>query len=208
MKKLFFVAALMAVVMGVNAQEAKKDAIYGVKSGIITMEMDMMGQAIVQQIYFDDFGAKQATVSEFGGNKMRTIVLDGQNVMINEAEKTATRMPAMGFGGGRATINYNNLTEQVMKDNKIKELGQETIAGKACKKYSVTMDMMGQSMEQNVWVYKGVVLKTASESEFGAMGQTATKFEENVTVPASMFTVPEGITVQDMDMNMMMGGGF
>ena len=208
MKKLFFVAALMAVVMGVNAQEAKKDAIYGVKSGIITMEMDMMGQAIVQQIYFDDFGAKQATVSEFGGNKMRTIVLDGQNVMINEAEKTATRMPAMGFGGGRSTINYNNLTEQVMKDNKIKELGEETIAGKACKKYSVTMDMMGQSMEQTVWVYKGIVMKTASESEFGAMGQTATKLEENVTVPASMFTVPEGITVQDMDMNMMMGGGF
>ena len=208
MKKLFFVAALMAVVMGASAQEAKKDAIYGVKSGIITMEMDTMGQAIVQQIYFDDFGAKQATVSEFGGNKMRTIVLDGQNVMINEAEKTATRMPAMGFGGGRARINYNYLTEQVMKDNKIKELGEETIAGKACKKYSVTMDMMGQSMEQTVWVYKGIVMKTASESEFGAMGQTATKLEENVTVPASMFTVPEGITVQDMDMNMMMGGGF
>ena len=91
MKKLFFVAALMAVVMGASAQEAKKDAIYGVKSGIITMEMDMMGQAIVQQIYFDDFGAKQATVSEFGGNKMRTIVLDGQNVMINEAEKTSKK---------------------------------------------------------------------------------------------------------------------
>lgn len=208
MKRFVFLGALLAMVTMTYAQEQKESAIYGVKSGIVTMESEMMGQKIVQLIYFDDFGAKQATVSEFGGNKMRMLVIDGQNVIINEAEKSATRMPAMGPQGGRNRINYNNLTEQVIKDNKIKELGEEIIAEKACKKYSVTVSMMGQDFEQKVWIYKGVVMKTASESEFGSMEQAATKFEENVTIPASMFTVPEGITVQDMDMNMMMGGGF
>jgi hypothetical protein len=39
------------------------------------------------------------------------------------------------------------------------------------------------------------------------MGQKATKIEENITVDPSMFTIPEGVKVQEMDMSMF-GGGF
>ena len=66
--------------------------------------------------------------------------------------------------------------------------------------------MMGQPQKQTVWVYKGITLKSTSKSDFGDMNQTATKLEENVEVPASMFTVPAGVTIQEMDMGMMMGG--
>ena len=166
------------------------------------MEMDMMGQVIEQKIYFDDYGAKQATVSNFGGRDSRTIVVDGKNVMINDEEKTAMQMPMMG---AQERVNFCNLTDKEIKKYKVQELGKETVAGKECTKYSVTLFMMGQPQKQTVWVYKGITLKSTSNSDF-AMNQTATKLEENVEVPASMFTVPAGVTIQEMDMGMMMGG--
>lgn len=211
MKKLFFAAALVCAVSVAKAQ-APADAIYGVKSGIITMSMDMMGQEIVTETYFDDYGKKTAQVSDFGGQKSRTITVDGAQVRIDDAAKTATKMPSfggMGGGMGRPQINWNKLTDQVKKENNIKELGKETIAGKECTKYSMTMDMMGNQMTQNIWIYKGVTLKTAMDSDMGSFGQTATKFQENVEIKPEMFTVPAGVKVEEMDMSQFGGfGGF
>ena len=203
MKRLAIIAVLAAFCVGAQAQEK----LYEVKSGKVTMEMDMMGQTMVQEIYFDDYGAKQATVMNMQGQKMRQIAQDGSNIMIDDAAKTATKMPAMGMmGGGEQRINFSNLDEKTIKKYKVKELGTETIAGKECKKYSVTVFMMGQPQKQTVWVYKGITLKSSSSSDFGEMVQTATKLQENVEIPASTFTVPEGVKIQDMDMSMFGGG--
>ena len=222
MTKMFLAAALLAVVSLANAQ-APANAPYGVKSGVITMSMDMMGNEMITETYFDDYGLKTAQVSEGGGfgmmgggqsGKTRTITdKDGAQIRINDAEKTATKFPAGGFGGGfgggRNQINWNNLTDQVKKENNIKELGKETVAGKECTKYSMTMDMMGQSMEQTVWIYKGIMLKNLMSTEMGEFGQTCKKFEEKA-VDASMFTVPAGVKVEEFDMSQFggFGGGF
>lgn len=198
MKRIVILAVLAAAFcVGANAQEK----FYSVKSGVVTMEMNMMGQDIVQEVYFDDYGAKQATVSEFGGNKMRQVVVDGDNLMVNDATKTAIKMPMMSQ---REVVNYSNLDEATVKKFKVKELGKETIAGKECTKYSVTVFMMGQPQKQTVWVYKGITLKSSSSSDFGEMVQTATKIQEDVEIPASMFTLPEGVEIQEMQM----GGGW
>ena len=54
----------------------------------------------VTMVYFDDYGAKQATVSKMGGRTTRTITdADGATITINEEQKTATKMPAMNFRG-------------------------------------------------------------------------------------------------------------
>jgi hypothetical protein len=66
--------------------------------------------------------------------------------------------------------------------------------------------MMGQAMTTTAWIYKGITLKSSASTDFGDMGQTATKVEENIQVDPSMFTIPAGVKVQDMDMSMM--GGF
>lgn len=198
MKRLVILAVLAAAFcVGAQAQEK----LYTVKSGIVTMEMDMMGQKIVQEVYFDDYGAKQATLSDFGGRKSRNIVVDGETVMVNDDEKTAMKMPMMGQ---RETVNFSNLDEKAIKKYKVKELGTETVAGKECKKYEVTLFMMGQPQKQTVWVYKGITLKSSSKSDFGDMNQTATKIQENVEIPASMFTLPAGVKVEEMQM----GGGW
>lgn len=202
MKKLLIIAALLSFCIGAGAQEK----IYEVKSGKVTMEMEMMGQAMVQDIYFDDYGAKQVTVSNFQGQKMRVLVIDGSNVMVNDADKTAVRMPAMGMGSENR-INWLNLDEKTIKKNKIKEAGEEVVAGKTCKKYEYKVMMMGQPISATAWVYKGITLKTSTKTDFGDMGQTATKIEEDIKVDPAMFTIPEGVKIQDMDMSMM-GGGF
>ncbi|MBR5834739.1 MAG: DUF4412 domain-containing protein [Bacteroidales bacterium] len=200
MKRLFILAVLAAAFcVGAQAQEK----LYTVKSGIVTMEMDMMGQKVTQQMYFDDYGVKQATVGDFGGRKSRNIVVDGSTVMVNDDEKTAMKMPMMGQ---QERVNFSNLDEKAIKKYKVKELGTETVAGKECKKYEVTLFMMGQPQKQTVWVYKGITLKSESKSDFGSMNQTAVKVEENVEIPASMFVVPEGVKIEEMNMGMMGGG--
>lgn len=203
MKRLAIIAVLAAFCVGAQAQEK----LYEVKSGKVTMEMDMMGQTIVQEVYFDDYGAKKATVMNMQGQKMRQITQDGSNIMIDDAAKTATKMPAMGMMGGEQSINFSNLDEKTIKKNKIQEAGEETVAGKTCKVYKYKVMMMGQAVSATACVYKGIVLKSSTSTDFGDMVQKATNIEENITIDPSMFTIPEGVKVQEMDMSMF-GGGF
>ena len=219
MKKMFLAAALMAVVSLANAQ-APANAPYGVKSGVYTMSMAFGDNEMITEYYFDNYGLKTAQVQEGGGmmgmgqeGKTRTITdKDGATIRINDEAKTATKFPAGGpmggFGGGRAQINWNNLTDQVKKDNNIKELGKETIAGKECTKYSMTTEGFQGPQEQTVWIYKGIQLKNEMSSDFGTFGATCKKFEEK-DVPASMFEVPAGVKVEELDMSQFGGfGGF
>ncbi len=218
MKKMFLAAALMAVVSLANAQ-APADAPYAVKSGVYTMSMAFGDNEMVTEYYFDNYGLKTAQVSEggfgmMGGQqgKTRTITdKDGAQIQINDEAKTATKMPSfggMGFGGGRAQINWNKLTDEVKKANNIKELGKETIAGKECTKYSMTTEGFQGPQEQTVWIYKGIQLKNEMSSDFGTFGATCKKFEEK-DVPASMFEVPAGVKVEELDMSQFGGfGGF
>ncbi|MBO7049558.1 MAG: hypothetical protein J6W42_02970 [Bacteroidaceae bacterium] len=220
MKKMFLAAALLAVVSLANAQ-APADAPYGVKSGVYTMSMAFGDNEMITEYYFDNYGLKTAQVSEGGGmmgmgqeGKTRTITdKDGATIRINDEAKTATKFPAGGFGGGfggqRPQINWNKLTDQVKKDNNIKELGKETIAGKECTKYSMTTEGFQGPQEQTVWIYKGIQLKSeTSMGDFGTFGATCKKFEEK-DVPASMFEVPAGVKVEEFDFSQMGGfGGF
>lgn len=212
MKRILMIAALCLIGMGAMAQGKKgKGAespvpMYEVKSGIVTMEMEMMGRKIVQEIYFDEYGAKQAMMMEMRGKKMRAVEADGEYIVIDDEALTAFRMPAMGMGGNEK-INFLDKSEKNIKKNKIKELGTEIIAGKECTKYSVAVFMMGQVVKQFVWVYKGITLKTAISTDFGEMGMAATSLVEDVEIPAETFEVPEGIEVQTMSHGGHMGGG-
>lgn len=206
------IAAMCLIGMGAMAQGKKgKGAeapvpMYEVKSGIVTMEMEMMGRKIVQEIYFDDYGAKQAMKMEMRGKKVRAVEADGEYILIDDEALTAFRMPAMGMGSNEK-INFLDKSEKNIKKNKIKELGTEVIAGKECTKYSVAIFMMGQVVKQHVWVYKGITLKTAISTDYGEMGMAATSLVEDVEIPAETFEVPEGIEIQTMNHGGHMGGG-
>ena len=209
MKRIIIIAALCLMGIGAMAQGKKEKApqvpMYEVKSGIVTMEMDMMGRKIVQEIYFDDYGTKQAMKMDFQGQKVRAVEVDGEYIMIDEASMTGTKMPAMGMGSNEK-INFLDKSEKNIKKNKIKELGTEVIAEKECTKYSVAVFMMGQVIKQYVWVYKGITLKTSVSTDFGEMGMAATSFVEDAEIPAEMFEVPEGLEIKTMSRGPMGGG--
>ena len=57
MKKIFTFCAVLLVAATTFAQAPR----YGIKSGTYKTEMDMMGQTITNTVYFDDYGAKEAT---------------------------------------------------------------------------------------------------------------------------------------------------
>lgn len=229
MKRILLIVTLMTVSLGISAQEA----LYTVKSGKITMEAGMGGMgrggmraggerpggrergmrgegeapAMTTVIYFDDYGAKQVTVTEFDGRSTRTLVVDGKNIMVNDTDRTAMEMPSMGLQSGRSAINFSNLTEKVIRKNRIKEAGEEEVAGKLCKKYTYNVMMMGRAIKQTVWIYKGITLKSSMNTDFGEIGQNALSIEEDIEVDPALFLIPEGVEIQKIQMPQMGGMG-
>ena len=189
-----------------------------------------------EQIYFDDYGKKTARISVYGENITRTIAIGDTTYTINEKENTATAMPIFGggrnsrgggmggFGGGfgmggaqigqLGTIDWLNLDKKTIRRNKIKELGEEVVAGVTCKKYSMSpSNQMGFTQNITICVYEGIPLSTVTESDWNTTSQTAQNFIAEDVDPA-FFTLPKGCKVSEMSMGggfggdfMMMGGG-
>ena len=65
---------------------------------------------------------------------------------------------------------------------------------------------MNGPVTQTVWIYKGITLKSSMDMGFGEMGQTALSIEEDIEVDPALFTLPEGVKVEKMQMPQM--GGF
>ena len=119
MKKILTLCAVLLVAATTFAQAPR----YGIKSGTYKTEMDMMGQTITNTVYFDDFGAKEATSMSMMGMEMTQINKDGKMYLVNKGEKSVQEMPQQ-----QQSINYLNLTDEVIAKNKIKETGKETVA--------------------------------------------------------------------------------
>lgn len=177
--------------------------------------------SMVQKIYFDDYGRKTASETIFGDSVTRTISKGDSTYIINEKMNTATVMPIFGGRGGSfmsgmggasigtiGQIDWLNLTDKLIKKNKIKDLGEEEVAGVKCKKYSMkNTSYMGITTTTTIWIYKGVPLKTESVSDWGTTTQTTAAFEENASVSALKFILPEGCKVSERSMGGFGGGG-
>ena len=180
-----------------------------------------------EQIYFDDYGKKTARISVYGENITRTISVGDSTYTINEKENTATVMPIFGgarngrsggmggFGGGfgmgaqigqLGEIDWLNLDKKTIRRNKIKELGEEQVAGVTCKKYSMSpSNQMGFTQNITVCVYEGIPLSTVTESDWSTTSQTAMNFIAEDVDPA-FFELPKGCKVSEMSMGGFGGG--
>ncbi|MBQ6176198.1 MAG: DUF4412 domain-containing protein [Bacteroidales bacterium] len=183
MKKFFSLCAVLLVAVAAMAQNGTK--YYGIKSGTIKVEMDMMGQTIPSTIYFDDFGAKQATSINMMGMEMTQINKDGKMYLVNKGEKSVQEMPQQ-----QEQINYLNLTDEVKAKYKIKEVGKETVAGKECTTYTVEVSQMGQTVKTTVSVWNGIAMKTVADAGGFSMSQKVTEVKE-APVDAAIFEIPK-----------------
>ena len=180
MKRIFSFCAVLLVAVTAMAQNGR----YGIKSGSYKTSMDMMGNAIEQTVYFDDFGAKEATTMNMMGMEMTQITKDGTMYLVNKGEKSVQEMP------GRESVNFLNLTDEVIAKNKIKEAGKEIVAGKECTIYNLEGSQMGQTVKMTVSVWNGFPMKTVINSDFGAFTTTVTEINEG-PVDAAIFEVPK-----------------
>lgn len=190
---------------------------YGIESGIVYYEpMEIMGIKTTQILYFDEYGKKEAreTVTEGSIMGMKTkkrsisftddkymVQFDLENITNNkdELQKIATRtdMSKNPF----ANMDVSTLTEAMKTEMDYKEEGTEEVAGVTGTKFSVKMT---KDAPQRIYGvnYKNIPLKV----DMGQIKMVAQKFEQNVPVPESVFSVPEGYTVQDVDPFAGMGG--
>ena len=180
MKKILTLCAVLLMAATTFAQAPR----YGIKSGSYKTEMDMMGQTIVNTTYFDDYGAKEVTSMNMMGMEMSQIRKDGKNYLVNKGEKSVQEMP------GQESVNYLNLTDEVIAKNKIKEVGKETVAGKECTNYTLEMSQMGQTVKATVSVWNGIVMKTSIDMGGFAMTTKVTEVTEG-PVDAALFEVPK-----------------
>ena len=191
--KLFFTAITLFIAFSLSAQEAK----YELKSAAIKKTMEMWGQKFEGTQYFDDYGKNESVTFSMqmqGINAtMRTVTKGTTFTTLNLDNKTGFRatMPD-------SQINYLKLTQEVKDKYKIKELGEETIIGKPCKKYSAEMSQMGQNVSITVWIWKGIALKTLTTTNNMAMAEEATEIQENVAVDAANFAIPDDFNITDM----------
>ncbi len=192
---------------------------YELQSGIVTYEpMVIMGIKSVSTLYFDDYGRREARETVTDSNMMgmkvhekKVVITDGDFMISYEAEKivngkdetskVATKTDirkikemAMQMGG--------SIGEEMKKDFDYREEGSEVIAGVTGTKYSVALNR--EKKDQRVYgvLYKKIALKT----EMGTITVKAAKIEENVTVPSTIFEVPAGYTIKEVDLEKEMAG--
>ena len=193
--KIFIVTFSLFTVFSSFAQEAR----YGIKSAVISKVIfDALGQKIEGIQYIDDHGNKESvsvnmphleTVDAF--YIIRTINSGDTVIKINMDDKTG-QIDVLR----EKPVNYLNITQEVRAKYNIKELGQEEIAGRLCDRYSMEYMQKDLRILTNIWIWKGIVLK--SEYTDGAIYITelATDVKENINVSDEHFIIPDNITIQ------------
>jgi hypothetical protein len=150
-----------------------------------------------QVMSFDDYGNKEVTevMMEMMGTKIHTVTLnkDGFVYTIDMVKKTATKSPS--YQGSNQNIDFENLSEQMVKDMKLKKEGSEEFLGKTCEKMSIDYEKM--KMKGSYLVYKGVPLMVDTDMGTMKMKLIGEKFVENPVIPAEKFEVSADIKIQE-----------
>ncbi len=168
---------------------------YAIKSGIVEYKTQMMGMEVKQVHTFDDFGKMEAqdVAMEMMGTKIhnKTIIKEGYVYNLDLVKKTGTKSPINAMAN--TDIDFENLSEELIKDMDLKKLGTEVFLGKTCDKMSI--DYKKMQMKGTYLVYKGIPLSMDNEIGTMKIKMVADKFVENPSIPADMFDIPADIVL-------------
>jgi hypothetical protein len=175
---------------------------YGIKSGIITYKVTGINTG-TETIYFDQYGMREAKYSQTESNVfgMKTqnnglsLLIGIQQYEIDLTAKTGTHLvnPILE----KIVENGEDLGEvgeQMLIDMGGEKLGTEEFMGKTCDKWTVS------SMAADMLIYKQMTLKMHSSIMGLTLDIEVTDLKENVAIPEEKFTIPEGITLQDINL--------
>lgn len=158
--------------------------IYGIKSASLKIVTEMMEQKVEGDVWFDDYGAVQATVTKVAGTAINTIIREGKTYSVDYAAKQVRESPIQ-----QESINYLNITDEVIEKYNLKVIGKDTVAGKECIKYSMVISQMGQSVKAIVSVWNGYPMKMVNTIGSMVITVAVKEFIEG-PVDASHFEIP------------------
>lgn len=179
------------------------DRKYGIESGILTMDLDIVGANSTMKtiVYFDGYGKRESTETyssttlengqHFNAHVM-SYNMNGYQYQIDFDNKTAMRFKynPQAMSGG---FSFATMTEKMKKAFNVKKVGTETILGKVCDMY--TMDSPDAKGSFSVW--KNITFKLHSVSGGFTTNVIARKFVENVQLPKDKFEVPAGFKMKN-----------
>lgn len=178
-----------------SAKETKGK--YAIKSGVVVYNTQVMGMDVKQTLTFDDYGNKEVQEMEMEvmGTPIHTLTLakDGYIYTIDLVNRTATKVPGMSVNS--SSIDFENLSDEMVQKMNLKKIGTEEMLGKKCDKMSI--DYTDMQMTGTFLVYKGVALKMETEVSTMAINLVAESFEENPDIDASKFEIPSDITINE-----------
>ncbi|MCK9613388.1 MAG: hypothetical protein WC401_08955 [Bacteroidales bacterium] len=172
---------------------------YGLKSAILHMKSKTMGMEQDVIMYFDDYGKKQCNELsiELLGKIMKQITITDSGYMYTytTADKNGTKIKLDENSPDK--VNFNALTEEMVKKFNIKKTGTAVILDKKCDVY--TAEHTSAKMKGTYYVWKGFIMKAVSSVAGIEVKMEAVKLEENPVIPAEKFEIPEDINIQLID---------
>ncbi len=190
-KMIIAAAAMVFAAAATQAQEAR----YEFEKAVITTKTEMMGNPMITTYYISDYGKQEASefqmdMSAMGGNvmNMRTVVKPDGSVSFDINSKEGRKTDG--------SVNYLNLTPEVVKKHKIKEKGEEIVNGYPCKIYEVNTEQMGMSVSSTVWVWKGFPVKTVVDGGMFQIETVMDTFNENGEIPEGIFDIPADVKIR------------
>lgn len=190
MKRLLTLIALALLPVVGFAQDNGLGRLSEDETGHYTMTMDMGPMKIVSEGWFIDYGARSRTEMVVMGEKVVTIKINDKMYMIS---------PQFREVPSSQTVNFNNLTPDVIEQYDIKKLDKETVDGYECDVYTFQKTENGITADAKVWIWHGLPIRTEVGAGDFTVVQTISNLEVGVPVDPALFELPENGKVQGQE---------
>ena len=178
---------------------------YGVKSAIV--EYTITGsQSGTKTLYFDNWGMRQTeytnSVLEIGkfskSINILNIIKDDANYIIDLDRNTGTKTknPVNKLIAElQSQKSFGEFGEQILLKAGAIKIGQEEFLDKDCDIYEI------KNTGSKMWIWKWIPLKTITKIGSVEINSVAKKIEVNVNVPEEKFTLPDNVTITEVDLD-------
>ncbi len=205
MKKVSLLLMWLSVILTINTQAQKQTTRFTIKSGYVKYEVTGKTTGTVE-FWWDDYGAKSREITQtntvtkiFGmkqETKVHTLIVNNKDVsyVVDYIEGENRKTNSGYTEGQQMSEGMTEQEQQQLQDDILASLGGQKIGtrmfmNKKCDLYSV----LGTQM----WIYKGLTLKSESNILGVVVNKTAIEFKPNTKVSASKFEKPAGVEFED-----------
>lgn len=188
MKRILLFALTLLVALGASAQDGRR---YGIKSGILELEVNADGHITAETQYFEDYGAHESTM--FTMDIPGLMKYDSYTITKGKeawgVSDDGTKRNSKAFDNPLWDFTLLNPSPEVVAKYKIEEVGSDTVLGRKCTIYTYETTQGRKAVYWKAWVYKGVTLKAITKRGRKESTIEAKSFRENVAIPAKAFAL-------------------